>query len=185
LGKCSIPISLEILAILTESFLDFTPGKFCDSASIRLLPLPPTFFPIHHPSSYLPKLYSLDQRETKLKIIQEPLPPLPLQIRAKKTKNQTKINLKAAPYLKRLVAGFPPRRPGFDPRSGRVGFVVDKAALEQVFSEYCGFPCQSSFYQLLHNHHHLSSGAGTIGQQWPTYQVDSVSPHPEKINSKI
>jgi hypothetical protein len=33
-----------------------------------------------------------------------------------------------------------------------------------VLSEYFGFPCQSSFHQLLHNHHHLSSGAGTIGQ---------------------
>jgi hypothetical protein len=44
-----------------------------------------------------------------------------------------------------------------------VGFVVDKVALGQVFSEYFGFPCQSSFHQMLHNHH-LSSGAGTIGQ---------------------
>jgi hypothetical protein len=26
------------------------------------------------------------------------------------------------------------------------------------------------------------SGAGTIGQQWPTYQVDS--PHPEKLKKK-
>jgi hypothetical protein len=33
-----------------------------------------------------------------------------------------------------------------------------------VFSEYFGFPCQSSFHQLLHNHHHLSHGAGTIYQ---------------------
>jgi hypothetical protein len=54
-------------------------------------------------------------------------------------------------------------------------------ALGQDFSEYFGFPCQFSFHRLLHNHHHLSSGAGTIGQQWPTYQVDSVSPHPEKL----
>jgi hypothetical protein len=36
-----------------------------------------------------------------------------------------------------------------------VGFVVDKVALGQVFFEYFGFPCQSSFHQLLHNHHHL------------------------------
>jgi hypothetical protein len=28
-----------------------------------------------------------------------------------------------------------------------VGFVVDKVASGQVFSEYFGFPCQSSFYQ--------------------------------------
>jgi hypothetical protein len=33
-----------------------------------------------------------------------------------------------------------------------VGFVVDKVALGQVFCEYFGFPCQSSFHQLLHNH---------------------------------
>jgi hypothetical protein len=37
--------------------------------------------------------------------------------------------LKDAPYIKRLVAGFPPRRPGFEPGSGQVGFVVDKMAL--------------------------------------------------------
>jgi hypothetical protein len=28
-----------------------------------------------------------------------------------------------------------------------VGFVVDKAALGKVFSDYFGFPCQSSFHQ--------------------------------------
>jgi hypothetical protein len=71
---------------------------------------------------------------------------------------------RAAPQLKRLVAGFPPRRPGFKPGSSHVGFVVDKVALGQVFSEYFGFPCQSSFHQFLHNHHNLTSGAGTIGQ---------------------
>jgi hypothetical protein len=46
-----------------------------------------------------------------------------------------------------------------------VGFVVDKAALGQVFSEYFGFHCQFSFHRVLHiHHHHLSSGAGKIGQ---------------------
>jgi hypothetical protein len=33
-----------------------------------------------------------------------------------------------------------------------VEFVVDKVALGQVFFEYFGFPRQSSFHQLLHNH---------------------------------
>jgi hypothetical protein len=47
--------------------------------------------------------------------------------------------------------------------SGNVGFVVDKVALRQVFFEYFGFPCQFSFHRMLHTHH-LSSGAGTIGQ---------------------
>jgi hypothetical protein len=51
---------------------------------------------------------------------------------------------------------------GFEPRSGHVGFVVDKVALGQVSSEYSGFPCQFPFHRLLHNH--LSFGAGTIGQ---------------------
>jgi hypothetical protein len=55
----------------------------------------------------------------------------------------------AVPYLKRLDAGFPPRRPG-----KHVEFAVDNAALGQVFSEYFGFPCQS-FHQFLHFHNHL------------------------------
>jgi hypothetical protein len=63
-----------------------------------------------------------------------------------------------------LVAGFPSRRPGFQPGSGHVGFVVEKVALGQVFSDYFGVPCQSSFHQLLYIQHHLSSGAGTRGQ---------------------
>jgi hypothetical protein len=32
-----------------------------------------------------------------------------------------------------------------------VGFLVDKAALGQVFSEYFGFSCQS-FPQIVHHH---------------------------------
>jgi hypothetical protein len=64
----------------------------------------------------------------------------------------------------RLVASFPPRPPGFKPGSSHVGFVADIVALEHVFSEYFGFPWQSSFHKFLHNHYHLSSGAGIIGQ---------------------
>ena len=39
----------------------------------------------------------------------------------------------AVPWLRRLVAGLPPRMPGFDPGSVHVEFVVDKVALGQVF----------------------------------------------------
>jgi hypothetical protein len=46
-----------------------------------------------------------------------------------------------------------------------VGFVVDKVALGQVFSEYFSFPCQSLFNKLLHNHPYLSLGACIIGQK--------------------
>jgi hypothetical protein len=73
------------------------------------------------------------------------------------------LNLKAAvPYLRRLDAGVPARRPGFNPMSGHVGFVVDKVVLRQVFSEYFGIPCQFSFHLLLHIH--PSSSASTICQ---------------------
>jgi hypothetical protein len=41
---------------------------------------------------------------------------------------------------------FQPQRPGFKTGSSHVGFVVDKMALVQVFSEYFSFPCQSSFH---------------------------------------
>jgi hypothetical protein len=41
---------------------------------------------------------------------------------------------------------FGKRRPGFEPRSGDVKFLVDKVALGQVFSEYFGFPCQFAFH---------------------------------------
>jgi hypothetical protein len=70
------------------------------------------------------------------------------------------------PWLRRLVAGFPPRRYGFESGSGRMGFVVDKVALGKVSSGYFDFLCQFAFHRLLHNHHHhhLSSGASTIGQ---------------------
>jgi hypothetical protein len=59
--------------------------------------------------------------------------------------------------------GFPPRRPGFDPKSGHVGFVVDNVTLGQVLSQCFSFPCQFSFHRLLHTHH-LSSAAVTTGQ---------------------
>jgi hypothetical protein len=62
-----------------------------------------------------------------------------------------------------------------------VGFVVDKVALGQIFSEYVGFPYQSSFHQFLHNHHHISSGAGTTGQ-WP--QREETLSHPTKNKEK-
>jgi hypothetical protein len=42
----------------------------------------------------------------------------------------------------------------FETASRQVGFVVDKVALGQVFSEYFGLPCQSSFHQILHHHNH-------------------------------
>jgi hypothetical protein len=39
-------------------------------------------------------------------------------------------------------------------RVWQVGFVVDKVALGEVFSENFGFPCQSSLHQILHHHNY-------------------------------
>jgi hypothetical protein len=50
-------------------------------------------------------------------------------------------------WLRRLVAGLPLRRPGFDPGSVHVGFVVDKVALGQVFLRVVGFPLSISFHR--------------------------------------
>jgi hypothetical protein len=49
------------------------------------------------------------------------------------------------PWLRRLAAGLPTRRPEFDPGSVHVGFVVDKVALGQGFPKYCGLPLPISF----------------------------------------
>jgi hypothetical protein len=54
--------------------------------------------------------------------------------------------------LRPLVAGFLPRWPMFKPGSSRVAFVVAKAAMGRVFSEYVLFLCHS-FHLLLHTHH--------------------------------
>jgi hypothetical protein len=61
-------------------------------------------------------------------------------------------------------------------RSGHRGFVMDKVALGQVFSEYFGFPCQSSFHQILktHNNH---PGQVQWANWWPTCRVDPVGLH--------
>jgi hypothetical protein len=39
-------------------------------------------------------------------------------------------------------------------RVWQVGFMVDKVALGQVFSEYFGFPCQYLNHQIIHQHNH-------------------------------
>jgi hypothetical protein len=59
-----------------------------------------------------------------------------------------------------------------------VGFVVDKMALVQVFSEYFGFPCQSTFHQLLHNH--LINHLGLYNRPEVAAVPGDVSPIPRK-----
>jgi hypothetical protein len=64
-----------------------------------------------------------------------------------------------------------------------VGFVVDKAALGQVFSEYFGFPCRFSFHQMLHTH--LSSVANTTGQLVADVPSGLSLTQPQKTKKKI
>jgi hypothetical protein len=63
----------------------------------------------------------------------------------RKTTGNVSMNM-ALPWLRRLVAGLSPRRPGFDPGSVLVRFVVDKLALGQVFLRVVGFPLSISFH---------------------------------------
>jgi hypothetical protein len=65
-----------------------------------------------------------------------------------------------------------------------VEFVVDKMALGQDFSEYFGFPCQSSFHQIPHHHNH--PGQVTIGQSVAAVPSGpSWTPPPTKRIKKI
>jgi hypothetical protein len=91
------------------------------------------------------------------------------------------VTVVAVPWLRRLVAGLSPRRPGFNPGSVHMGFVVDKVALGQVFLprtsvfscqfHFTGAPLQGKMKKLiifitgLHNKHQgcgasVSSAAG-------------------------
>jgi hypothetical protein len=56
----------------------------------------------------------------------------------------------AVPWLRQLVAGLLPRRPGVDPMSVHVGFVVDKAALGQVFPRLLRFSPVNFIPPVLH-----------------------------------
>jgi hypothetical protein len=50
---------------------------------------------------------------------------------------------KAVPQFRPSVAVFPSRRHGFNPRSDHVGFMVDKVALRQVFTDSSVFTANS------------------------------------------
>ena len=52
------------------------------------------------------------------------------------------FRLQVVLWLRQLVAGVSPWRPGFDPRSFRVRFMVEWCHWYRFLSEYFGFPCQ-------------------------------------------
>jgi hypothetical protein len=73
------------------------------------------------------------------------------------------------PELRLLVSGFPPQLSDFEPRSGHTGFLVDKVALGQVFSEHFGFPANSHSIDCstIIITYHL--GLVQLAKQWPQY----------------
>jgi hypothetical protein len=73
------------------------------------------------------------------------------------------VNLKAVPWFRRLVAGFPTRGPGFESRSGHVGFVVVKRNWGRS-SPSTLISFGNSLRRLLHIHYHPSSVASTVGK---------------------
>jgi hypothetical protein len=58
--------------------------------------------------------------------------------------------VRAVPWLRRLVTGLPPQRPGFDPGSVHVGFVVDEVALGQVSPRVLRFSPVNFITPVLH-----------------------------------
>jgi hypothetical protein len=54
-------------------------------------------------------------------------------------KDESMAEEQAVPWLRWLVAGLSPRRPGFNPGSVHVEFEVDKVALGQVFPRVLRF----------------------------------------------
>jgi hypothetical protein len=63
---------------------------------------------------------------------------------------ETKVASMSVPWLRRLVAGLSPRRPGSDPGSVHVGFLVDKMALGQIFPRVLRFFPVSLIPPVLH-----------------------------------
>jgi hypothetical protein len=70
----------------------------------------------------------------------------------------------AVPWLRRLVVGLSPRRPGFDPGSVYVGFVVDKVSLGQVFPRVLRFSPVSFTPPVLHYTEKLKKETSSLSQ---------------------
>jgi hypothetical protein len=90
---------------------------------------------------------------------------------------ETNCSLEGDNVAEAVSCGHPTQWPWLEPESGHVEFVVNRAALGQVFSEYFSFPCLS-----FHAPHKSSSNI------WGWYSrpvvasviADSVPLHPKK-----
>jgi hypothetical protein len=73
-----------------------------------------------------------------------------LSVNFKRTKQENK----GRAITQAVSCWFPTAAAWVRARVSQVGFVMDKVALGQVFSEYFGFPRQSLFHQILHHQNH-------------------------------
>jgi hypothetical protein len=76
-------------------------------------------------------------------------------------KGKGKDGREAVPWLRRLVASFPPPKSGFDTGSVLVGFVADKVALGQVFRLSVSLH-RCSITRKSHLHHRVAQEASRL-----------------------
>jgi len=72
------------------------------------------------------------------------------------------------PRLRRSVAGLSPRRSGLNPRPVRVGFVLHKVTLGQIFLRVLRFPPVNVIPPMLHDHSFIHS---SITDAVPSHRV--------------
>jgi hypothetical protein len=90
----------------------------------------------------------------------------------------------AVPELRRIVTGFPPRRPGFDTRSCHAWDLWwTKCYWRRCSPSTSLFLFQFSFNRLLRIHH-LSSGPGIVGQFVSDIPIGLGLTHPTKRKKK-
>jgi hypothetical protein len=69
---------------------------------------------------------------TRLRYVPQAINQLTNNADSERRFSEAQVEAVVVPWLRRLVAGLSPRRPGFDPSPVHVGFMVDKVALGQV-----------------------------------------------------
>jgi hypothetical protein len=90
--------------------------------------------------------------------------------------------------LWRLFVSLLARRPGFDPMSVHVRFVVDKVTVAQYFYEYLRFPLSVTFYQfsvLIFIHMMDGLTRWTKGRSLESHQQAMLLLKSEKIDRKV
>jgi hypothetical protein len=89
--------------------------------------------------------------------------------------------------LWRLFVSLLARRPGFDPTSVHVRFVVDKVTLAQYFYEYFRFPLSVTFYQfsVLLFIHMMLLPDGQSGEDWKATNKQCYCWNRRKFDRKV